>query len=295
MNNNQIVESEKYIKKCDYNKYMSTVNHDKTFQNSSWKKNDSETLKKQLINNKFKKNKVHICENKKKRFNKFYLRNNILCVNILQSGKCPHGNKCVFAHSYKEQIINNDKQQALNLLNNNNLKDIDLIEDTKLYNNLHILTKLCNECVNNICPGGYNCRHGACNEDILICNNDFNKGDCKNFVEKGSCINGSHLTLKGLIPYVKQQLLHDFPNERFLKQALYKDNKNYEDNNWTIVSRKKKKFNKEYKKKEPVIRAKRVIKSIINLDEINNNSIYSNLNNDFMYDTDISSDEEETL
>lgn len=146
------------------------------------------------------------------------IKNRILCFNMLNSKLCSYSNKCLYAHSLEEQHIDNNKKSAIEILKINNLEDIDLIKNKELYNNLLTLTKLCTECVNSTCPGGYNCKYGACNVDILVCNNDLQKGDCKNYVENGRCINGHHLTLKNLKPYMTQQSKNNIPkNKKYIR------------------------------------------------------------------------------
>ena len=89
------------------------------------------------------------------------VKNKILCFNMLNSGTCSYSDKCLYAHSLEEQCIDVSKKTTIEIFKKKDLKDIDLIKDKELYNNLVILTKLCNECVNNTCPGGYNCKYGA--------------------------------------------------------------------------------------------------------------------------------------
>jgi hypothetical protein len=135
-----------------------------------------------------------------------------LCFNILNFKSCAYGNKCLYAHSLETQQVDNGKKLVLELLKLDNLDEIDLIKNKELYANLSILTKLCNECINGSCPGGYNCKYGACNKNILICNIDMQTGNCKNSIENGKCINGTHLTLKHLLPYETQQFNEDIHN-----------------------------------------------------------------------------------
>ena len=74
-----------------------------------------------------------------------------------------------------------------------------------------------------------------------------------------------------------------------------RQNKEKDDSEWTHVSYKNKEFKKNFIKKDKIIRAKRTIKSIIDLDKIQDINMYNSFNNNYMYDTDISSDEDKIL
>lgn len=125
----------------------------------------------------------------------------ILCFNMLNYGKCNYGNKCDYAHSLAEQKIEPLRHKAYTIIKcADNLKNIDLITDKKLYETLLQLTKMCTLCNKNLCPGGYNCRNGAINMKSKICYDDFTFGNCKRI----NCL-AVHLTKKGLIPYTKQK------------------------------------------------------------------------------------------
>ena len=162
--------------------------------------------------------------------NKFYTYNKqnsiikykTLCFNMLNFNTCSYGNKCLYAHSLDEQNIDNSKKMTFELLKLNNLDGVDLIKNKELYNNLLTLTKLCIECANNTCPGGYNCKYGACKKEMLICNIDMQTNNCKNNVENGKCINGMHLTLKNLVPYETQQHLYGEEKEKENKKIKSK-------------------------------------------------------------------------
>ena len=99
----------------------------------------------------------------------------ILCKNIIATGFCSYDKKCKFAHDYDEQLLTNERKKIINILNKkhkNNNQNKNIISD-KLYNELLILTKLCNNCINNKCVGGYNCKFGACNNNILFCKDNL--------------------------------------------------------------------------------------------------------------------------
>lgn len=132
-----------------------------------------------------------------------------LCINIIHNKTCSYANNCIYAHSLSEQCIDNNKKMVLELLKFNNLEEINLIKNKELYNNLLILTKLCNKCIIGVCPGGYNCKYGSCSVDNLICNEDLHTGTCPN---SDKCTKGIHLTAQGLIPYNVQLNKYDMIN-----------------------------------------------------------------------------------
>lgn len=137
----------------------------------------------------------------------------LLCYNIVNDLKCVYKNKCMFAHKLEEQIKEpmreyiNDMIFIMNDLSNVNIKD-----NKELFNELMIFTKECKNCMNNKCPGGYNCKFGVCIKSLKICYNDLLNGkcimelkeenlNCKNIKR---CANGIHLTEKNLIPYYQR-------------------------------------------------------------------------------------------
>ncbi|ARF09867.1 hypothetical protein Indivirus_4_39 [Indivirus ILV1] len=136
-------------------------------------------------------------------YNELYVENNkkILCFNMLNYGKCNYGNKCDYAHSLSDQKIEPLRYKAYSIIKaTENLKNIDLIEDKKLYEALLQLTKMCSLCNKNLCPGGYNCRNGAINVKSKICYDDFMFGNCK----RTNCL-AVHLTKRGFVPYITQR------------------------------------------------------------------------------------------
>jgi hypothetical protein len=131
----------------------------------------------------------------------------ILCYNILSKNTCIYNNKCVFAHSYEEQIKDKYKELIIEFIKTNkDLSKINIFEDKNLYNELLIFTRECYKCLIKACNGGYNCRYGVCFKNLKICKTDLISGDCKNSIindEFGNikCCDGIHLTHKKLIPY----------------------------------------------------------------------------------------------
>lgn len=125
----------------------------------------------------------------------------ILCTNIVTKKYCSYGKKCIYAHALDDQIIDSDRVEAYNILRSNiELNKINLVTNTSLYNIFDILTKLCQYCSNNCCPGGYNCHRGACDKRYQICSDDMKNGNCN----KINCPL-IHLTKRGLVPYRDQQ------------------------------------------------------------------------------------------
>ena len=120
----------------------------------------------------------------------------ILCHNIITYGSCGYGSKCLYAHCLNDQNIDTNRNQAYEiLLNNNNLSNIYLQKDHVLYRSLLGLTRMCEQCEKNKCTGGYNCKFGACAKKYHICSRDLNYGDCHNNCE---CV---HLSSRGLKPF----------------------------------------------------------------------------------------------
>lgn len=118
------------------------------------------------------------------------------CQNIINSGKCSYGTKCLYAHSLSEQKVEGMRKVAMDIiLKKSDLSDIDISTNKKLYSHLKCMSSMCPKCKEGECTGGYNCKHGACDPGYMICLEDMNKGTCK-----GGC-NKIHLTERGLIPY----------------------------------------------------------------------------------------------
>ncbi|QKF93877.1 zinc finger CCCH-type protein [Fadolivirus algeromassiliense] len=125
----------------------------------------------------------------------------ILCVNIINKIKCNYGNKCMYAHSLNEQKIEPLRHKVYTIIKcADDLSNIDLVSDPKLYETLLQLTRVCMACSKGQCPGGYNCRNGAVSIKSKICYEDLVYGNCK----KNNCTS-VHLTDRGLVPYYKQK------------------------------------------------------------------------------------------
>jgi hypothetical protein len=152
----------------------------------------------------------------------------ILCYNIICGKKCNYGNKCLYAHNLNEQNVDSLRETAYNILKNDkqNLSDINLIENNKLYETLCHLTKVCTLCEKKTCSGGYNCRNGAISKEFKICYDDLVYGNCK----YTKC-NYIHLTERGLVPYLKQK--NKIRNEKIMKKGFIRTDKTNE----TIINK----------------------------------------------------------
>lgn len=132
----------------------------------------------------------------------------ILCFNVTNGKQCTYGSKCMYAHSLNEQKIEPMRHKVYTILrNNNDLSKLNLINDSKLFNTMLQLTKVCMMCVKKICPGGYNCRNGAISTKFRICYDDLVYGNCKR--QNCYCI---HLTARHIIPYMIQKQKYDNDN-----------------------------------------------------------------------------------
>jgi len=163
----------------------------------------------------------------------------LLCYNVVNYGSCLYKNKCLFAHNLEEQKRENIREIIFNMINNiNDLSEVYLNEDKELLNELILYTKECKNCINNKCPGGYNCKYGVCKKEMKICYNDLMNGKCKNDIIKTSnitkCINGIHLTEKKLIPYNERIYgEYNYLNESILNNKLI--NYNYKLNTISVL------------------------------------------------------------
>ena len=173
----------------------------------------------------------------------------ILCFNMLNLKKCNYGNKCMYAHNLNEQKIESIRHKVYTIIKSaDNLNNIDLLNDSKLYEAMLQLTKVCSLCSKGLCPGGYNCRNGSVNIKSRICYEDLVYGNCKKY----NC-QSVHLTEKGLISYNKQKYKDKYQDtDSDLSFDEYNndnnENETEEINNDEIDSNKKSKFYKYTKK-----------------------------------------------
>ncbi len=164
----------------------------------------------------------------------------LLCYNIVNNSKCVYKHKCMFAHTLAEQKKEPIRETIYNMIYEiDDLSDIDIYDDKQLFEELNIYTKECKNCLNKKCPGGYNCKFGACCKEIKICYNDLMYGRCYNFlreekIEEKSikrCIHGVHLTEKNLIPYYQRVPLDIYSEESGI---FHVNNINFNTKNNTI-------------------------------------------------------------
>ena len=125
----------------------------------------------------------------------------ILCYNIISGKKCMYGNKCLYAHHVNEQNVDAVRVKIYNMLKSeDDLSELNLVDDNKLYDSLVIMTKICMACAKGTCIGYYNCRSGCISKEYKVCYDDLVYGNCK-FTK----CNYIHLTARGLVPYLKQK------------------------------------------------------------------------------------------
>jgi hypothetical protein len=143
-------------------------------------------------------NKIYGTSVLSKKINKKDNRNykKMLCENVVMHGGCNYGTRCNYAHKLEEQIVDNYKKNAYDILKSeNDISNIDLQKDLVLYKTFVNLGKLCENCDKNKCTGGFNCKFGACSKIYQICLKDLNYGDCV-----ANC-NYIHLTKRGIRPF----------------------------------------------------------------------------------------------
>lgn len=127
----------------------------------------------------------------------------VLCCNIINNGTCSYGDKCMFAHSVDEQVVDSDREEAYNVIKyDKDLSKLNLLNNSTLFNVLKKLTKTCSFCVKQKCPGGINCKNGSYSKKYIVCDNDMMYGTCDVECKK------IHLTERGLIPYIEQRDKH---------------------------------------------------------------------------------------
>lgn len=125
----------------------------------------------------------------------------ILCKNMIEKGSCDYSGKCVYAHSLDEQNLEPIRKNALDILDSEtDLSEYDRIKDKELYKTFADMTRICENCVNNKCTGGKNCKHGIKDKTKLICDYDLKFGNCS----LSDC-KKIHLSLRGLQPMIQQK------------------------------------------------------------------------------------------
>lgn len=171
-------------------------------------------------NDKF--NKIHeISDDKKK---------TVMCSNILMYGKCKYNDKCDYAHTLSEQIVEPIRRLIYDILMDQNLKiDMKQIDD-KVYNILLQFTNICNECSNNKCAGGMNCRYGVFDKRYQVCIDDLREGVCYTV----TC-NKLHLTTRGLLS-MKEYKINNIVVNRKSKNIDDFDKQLNKNNDHTMLS-----------------------------------------------------------
>jgi hypothetical protein len=233
---------------------------------------------------------------------KDYNYKKLLCYNIVNYNECLYKSKCMFAHNINEQkkeVIREYIYDIINVIDD--ISVIDIYDDKNLFNELLIYTKECKNCINKKCPGGYNCKFGACLRDLRICYNDLLYGKCFNCLKEDKslegktikrCINGIHLTEKKLIPY--QQRINGEINLSELSIFFneYDLGKNNKFNTISLILNditiKKVKYLINYNKKNEILNFK-INNNLLNDD--NSSEENKSIDND-MYDELFTSDED---
>lgn len=123
----------------------------------------------------------------------------ILCGNMLKYGECDYGDECYYAHNLDEQYIEPNRKRIINIIKGEFLLDSINLLNKNTFDNLSFYTKLCNDCIDKKCLGGYNCKYGACDIKLCICYKDFFYGKCSKIV-----CNYVHLTHRKMVPYMTQ-------------------------------------------------------------------------------------------
>ena len=134
--------------------------------------------------------------NKKKIKPKKENHKKLLCKNVISNKTCKYGSKCLYAHSLSEQKLDEIRDKAYKIIKGEiDVSGINVHLERDLYKVLLTLCEMCVGCKENNCTGGYNCKHGSCSSNYIICGVDLNNGSCE-----GNC-GKVHLTDKGLKPY----------------------------------------------------------------------------------------------
>ena len=82
-----------------------------------------------------------------------------------------------------EQIIDEDKKFIYQIILDKNLMNFFSMTNPKtneIYKQLLFFTHVCDNCINNKCTGGYNCRNGVNDISLKLCKNDLLTGECLN-------------------------------------------------------------------------------------------------------------------
>jgi hypothetical protein len=142
---------------------------------------------------------------------------------MIENGSCDYQSKCMYAHSIDEQNIEPIRKLANEIVESNqDLSDYDRIKDKELYKTFLDMSRICENCVNNKCTGGKNCKHGIKDKTKLICETNLKFGNCSDLDCKKT-----HLSNRGLKSmYVIHRREHHTENhfERYrVDKSNYKD------------------------------------------------------------------------
>jgi hypothetical protein len=148
----------------------------------------------------------------------------MLCISTLKTNDaCVYGNKCSYAHSIIDQRIDNKREDYYKIIfdKKNKVKTI----NKDLAKELHILSDICDECYNDICQGGLNCKKGVCKPYFRICRNDF-YGNCINTLTE---IDIDRTLVKTILPTIELEdhylgcINGHHLSERDIKQEIESD------------------------------------------------------------------------
>lgn len=153
----------------------------------------------------------------------------IICRNVLKNSKgCPHGNKCAFAHTLDEQHVSSLRQLAYDIITGKNFSNIKLNIDNDLYSTFLKLTRVCKNCIENNCSGGYNCKYGAIDSKYQICYDDLVNNLCN--LENCTKV---HLTQRGITKKIETlQDDSDTETEDDIKKIIAYLNDDHTTNNY---------------------------------------------------------------
>lgn len=206
----------------------------------------------------------------------------ILCFNMLNNKNCNYGNKCMYAHNLNEQKIEPLRHKVYTMIRcADNLSNIDLINDNKLFETIVQLTRICTLCNKGLCPGGYNCRNGAINIKCKICYDDLMNGNCK----RNNCLS-IHLTDRGLVPYIKQK------NKDYDNSVANENKYKYTDNNDKYYNKKRYTIETREKDNNKIRKDLDNVKGILLTEKFLISHFGKSLHNDTSSDSDSDNEEE---
>lgn len=170
----------------------------------------------------------------------------LLCNTVLSNTKCRYNSTCKYAHSLKDQIIDFDKEFLFKIILDKNLSNYNnqiTPKNNEIYTNLKHFTTVCDLCINNKCTGGFNCKYGVNHFSLKLCKNDLLTGACLNkivdiilpqfILDKFKdiecintyvgCLNGHHLTDRGMMPYCEYVHLYENSHKKYYSSIRYID------------------------------------------------------------------------